>query len=699
MIQVRCPDCGYVQTLSEERFLAIPHNYLNCPHCRAKVPKEWKSADRESIPDEARNKMLAFSRRILNGGEVSLDMVYALESLVRHYGPMDESVKALGVGYCRLGEIEKACEFLDEARKETPDDPDILESLLRIHLEEEEYDEAVHVGWALLNASERPEDDYVAALALALVGTGDVEEAGKLLDSRPDLDPGNPLVKEARREAGKMFGSGARSLLGLWEPISRVLRRVRPTEPRRSTRERSEDRPLETAESFELSPRRVRTSESTNMEAVSSGEGSINELPAVVEYWIYAPEGKVPEWRTIREMITAQGGDGEGEVFSPNTLESLVERRELTVDYLRREDSEELFNYPEDQLPRNSRELTESDRKILTDARMIARVRLNPAHRTGPDYLVFAIRVVEAIREITGGIVQDALSHTLWGTAEWNLRVADAPLEDIVGSHVGFEVLEEENGVWIHSHGMQKFGIPEVEMERVPTDLAASGLNLMIMVAETLVQCGLAGPVDFRSEMEIEDTPFLFMMEPTPGDDEGHFPLGSLKILPYVADYDPHSIDTLRHVLKMLATRLRRNRCAQRKPATSPEGSENDRDAAALRSETREHLLTAHTHARSELPTFKKSFSERPRSGDEIYAVKVGFPVREGAFEWMWVSLDAWRGKSLVGRLENTPVLRKDLQKGGRVQVEEGEIFDWVIAHRGAVVEGAFTESEIAATG
>lgn len=72
--------------------------------------------------------------------------------------------------------------------------------------------------------------------------------------------------------------------------------------------------------------------------------------------------------------------------------------------------------------------------------------------------------------------------------------------------------------------------------------------------------------------------------------------------------------------------------------------------------------------------------------------MKVGFPAQGGKYEWMWVTLDAWRGQSLVGHLESSPVLRKDLSKGSRVQITEAEIFDWVIVQSGDVLEGAYTE-------
>ncbi len=76
--------------------------------------------------------------------------------------------------------------------------------------------------------------------------------------------------------------------------------------------------------------------------------------------------------------------------------------------------------------------------------------------------------------------------------------------------------------------------------------------------------------------------------------------------------------------------------------------------------------------------------------------MKVGFPVQGGKYEWMWVSVGGWRGGSLVGHIENVPVLRKDLQHGGVVQISEDEIFDWVISTEGSISQGAYTEGILA---
>ncbi|MEJ2718884.1 MAG: DUF2314 domain-containing protein, partial [Deltaproteobacteria bacterium] len=69
-----------------------------------------------------------------------------------------------------------------------------------------------------------------------------------------------------------------------------------------------------------------------------------------------------------------------------------------------------------------------------------------------------------------------------------------------------------------------------------------------------------------------------------------------------------------------------------------------------------------------------------------------GFEARGGDYEWMWVSLDSWKGSSIVGYVANSPVLRKDLRKGSKVQISESEIFDWAISQGGKLVQGAYTE-------
>jgi tetratricopeptide (TPR) repeat protein len=225
MVRLRCPECGYLQTLSEERFLSISDDYLTCPHCHAHVPKQWEPDSEEAVPDEVRHKMHAFSRRILNGGNATREVVHALESLVRRHGPVEESDKALGVGYAYIGETRKAEAFLIQALRQNPYDAEALHWLMEILMCRKKHKEAVEVGRAIIDIlGHRTSDEDVAFLAIALSDLNRKDEALALLDSFPDLDPRNQIVKQARKELtrGAAFG-----LAGLFRETGRLHRLLR----------------------------------------------------------------------------------------------------------------------------------------------------------------------------------------------------------------------------------------------------------------------------------------------------------------------------------------------------------------------------------------------------------------------------------------------------------------------------------------
>ena len=694
MIQVRCPECGYLQSLSEERFVAIADDHLDCPHCNAKVPKTWNSVQEETAPEETLHKIHAFARRILNGGAVRREVVYALESLVRHHGGTEESTKALGVGYTELGEYKKAEEFLKTALEEIPNDVELLRALFRVRMEEGPVEDAVAVGRALLDAAGRQvEDDDVAGLAVVFERLGRTEDAEGLLARFPDLDSRNPLVKKARRGIGGRGAWGLPFRLSELIPWMGLLKRKSVESDSSPVKPRSED-----------ATRRVLNS-APEEPASTGGGGAENEADyrqvqvergfhPVLDYWIYAPESEMPEWDRIKSSMVGLHSESTDRERAFEELERFVERKELTMDYILRRDAEETFHYPEELLPRNSRNLQPEDREILTNAQMIIRLRLIPGESDSLDYLAFMLRFVEAVRLTTGGVVQDAISHTLWGIEEWKKHATGDPLEKMMEAHVHLDVLDEGGTVWIHSHGMQKFGLPEIEMDGVPTEMAFLGRAMLVTVGERLVNLR-DEELDIDDAQALPETPFRFRMRFLPPDEENHFPTGSLKVFPYVSDYDPESPDTMRHVLKMLDQRSgghlrfgRRSRSNQDSGSPKPDAQPTDHTF-----ELRTALIEAHNTARESLGEFKRRFQQKPESDAAIYAVKIGFPVKAGEYEWMWVTLDAWRGTSLVGQLENSPVLRKDLQKGSRVEIQEGEIFDWVISREGAVVNGAFTES------
>ncbi len=486
MVQVRCPECGYLQSLSEERFVAISEDYLNCPHCHAKVPKEWRPAPGETVPEETRHKMLAFSRRILNGRNVAREVVYALESLVRHYGVTEDSDKALGVGYAFLGEYAKAEEFLVRARMESPDDAQVLHSLIATFFGQEKYEEAAEVGRSLIHAlGARTQHEDVARLALALKSLEQGDEARQVLDSFPDLDPRNLLVKQARKQISRHAKRGFGSLFGEKGPIRRLLDGASKVSMRRlvsSPAEAARSQPLPPSPSIKPSEVHVTC---PAQEAPAEVPDSLPRFPVLMEYWVYARQSRIPKWEDIRHVLADQLPDRDERERTFHLLESLVENDDLSIEYILKQDAQELFDYPEEMIPHNAKDFGEDDRKTLVEAEMIVRVRLSLENPPEPEYLAFMVRFVESVRVLTEGVVQDAVSHALWGTEKWTANVVRGGTS-MVESHVLLEILDEDGLVWIHTHGMQKFGLPDLEMEGIRAELIPACRKLICRAIEAL---------------------------------------------------------------------------------------------------------------------------------------------------------------------------------------------------------------------
>jgi len=696
MIQVRCHECGYLQTLSEERFLSIPESFLSCPHCNARVPKEWAPSDADSVPEEERHKVLAFSRRILNGGDVGKEVIYALEALVRRYGAIDCSNKALGLGYAALGERSKAEEFLLQARDDDPKDKEVLSCLLEVLLGQNKFADAVRTGKALVEVTgPQLDDEDVARVALALLGMGHSREAQALMAAHPYLDGQNPVVRQARKQINRSTGSRLGGLYAEKGPLNRLFSGVGKNRLRNLTlRARSFIGWPPRAESATVRP----AAPAVPQEAKPSGSlAKISpQVPTVVEYWIYAPVSNIPEWEAVRERL--------GESYARNSererafrlLASLLEKNSLKIEYIIRSDAPELFQYPEELIVGNAPEFSSQNKKTLLEAQMIVRVKLMLDNFSGREYVSFMVRFVDAVRLLTGGIVQDATSHKLWGVHEWQKCAENLP-EDSVGIHVKIEALDEDGTIWIHSHGMQKFGLADIEMDGIPVELATTARGLILMVVHLLISTRNSQREINRS-LKIPGLPVRLVMEMRPPDEEDHFPAGSLRILPFVDGYDASSPDAAKHALRLLQSAWRS------RSDTGATGEETSKAVACLSSSDhdathlREKILAAHVKAKNELPNFKKSFQTAGGAEDRIHAVKIGFPAEGGQYEWMWVSLEHWRGHSLIGHLENDPVLRKDLEKGSTVHISEEDIFDWVITHGGDVLKGAFTEDAAVAS-
>jgi hypothetical protein len=204
---------------------------------------------------------------------------------------------------------------------------------------------------------------------VALVGIEKVDEAKALLDSYPNLDPRNALVKQARKELKRSAGLGLRSLFLDKSKIQRFLGSA-GRDSLKSLTDRAKSfiappehvaRPAEPE--FDFLERRKKP------QAPEPAVPSVKTIQPLLEYWIYAPGSTIPRWEDIRDQLAKQYSRKGDRERAFNLLESALEKNNLTIDYVLKQDAEDLFNYPEDLIPLNSRDLEDNDRRNLAEAK------------------------------------------------------------------------------------------------------------------------------------------------------------------------------------------------------------------------------------------------------------------------------------------------------------------------------------------
>ena len=199
---------------------------------------------------------------------------------------------------------------------------------------------------------------------------------------------------------------------------------------------------------------------------------------------------------------------------------------------------------------------------------------------------------------------------------------------------------------------MQKFGLPEMEMEEVPTQLATPARAIMTLAAQSMLSMRNREK-DLQEPLVLQGTPLLLGFQTRPSDEEGHFPAGSLKLMPYSASQDPVDRVKIGKSSRRVCNASTRKFIQTRQEKDSEPVRKDDES-----NRLKQNLLNGHKRARQELAIFKKSFQQGGHD-QRVYAVKIGFPAQGGQFEWMWVSLNTWQGEFLAGHVENAPVAKR----------------------------------------
>ena len=252
--------------------------------------------------------------------------------------------------------------------------------------------------------------------------------------------------------------------------------------------------------------------------------------------------------------------------------------------------------------------------------------------------------------------------------------------------------IRERGHGWITTKGMEKFGLPNLEAQEVPPDLAGSLAPILDGVAQVLVGriLDLADrsgkpprEIDVEPEITVRaaDLAAAFGKEANP-EDRGSAVLrlswtgrGRGKMEPFVSIDPPEGFGDGRGVwFHRLLEDL------QGSPGKDKVVHACGKDDA---------LEAAHRKAVVTLGIVKERFGRGLRPGEVLY-VKHGFP-HEGGSEFMWVAVNTWKGLRLQGQLSNAPTYCADLKAGDPIELGEDEVYDWVIEKADGSIEGGFT--------
>jgi len=109
----------------------------------------------------------------------------------------------------------------------------------------------------------------------------------------------------------------------------------------------------------------------------------------------------------------------------------------------------------------------------------------------GPSIQV-GMELADAIATQTGGVIIDWLSQRLVLPGEWQVEERVYAIDP--REHVIVHYVEDSTGLWVHTHGLAKFGRPELELFDLPTDAGDLAYALVMDLSGYVIDGPVVAP-------------------------------------------------------------------------------------------------------------------------------------------------------------------------------------------------------------
>ncbi len=300
----------------------------------------------------------------------------------------------------------------------------------------------------------------------------------------------------------------------------------------------------------------------------------------------------------------------------------------------------------------------------LAQARSFYRLAFepDPDQPTGPVFT--ALMVARIILALGPGVLVDITSSKVHAAEDVaDLTQLDFDIRDHLNLHA-VEVIEGDTPLWVHTHGMEKFGSRDLEIFHLgEQDL----LPAEAFLHELATDLAFGQKPALRTEMGTSEGQ-TFMMVPS---EEARTNLLGVPL----ETFEGHEGLFLTVV--------------------SPQGRHNT--AELLRpfrerfaQEPTEQTESMHVEAQALLPAFKARFLRKGLMEPLAFLVRAPFethPEGETLNEQLWMEVVSWEDSLVVGRLVDGAVHTTEWRKGAHVEVPEADVNALALAREGRTLE------------
>jgi len=252
---------------------------------------------------------------------------------------------------------------------------------------------------------------------------------------------------------------------------------------------------------------------------------------------------------------------------------------------------------------------------------------------------------------------------------------------------VPFSVGESGLG-WMTTRGLQKFGLPDLQLTEMPPNLDRLSV-LLNSVAQYLIDSGFKAALERHGEIDSLELDSEVAIEPQvvaralARPDTGDGLRGVRVGLRFDEDAQPPTLTIVRPSGVTLSQ-------AEWLYSVVEALSEQKTEIPIMAKTDSDEMTAAHNRAMSEMPEVKLRFGRGLRPGEVLF-MKYGFGTPDGDREFMWFAVTGWSGPMLAGQLANEPRQIPSLRLGQEVSIPEGDVFDWMVQRPDGGHDGGYT--------